>query len=427
MNGEHMNQDGYESALLGGRPVDASMLGYGTSPSLLYARGGLYARAVDLPADKVVARGVVFEGDEDGKLKDELDRLGALPILANALRWARLTGGAGIVLLADDSPANEPLNPTALGTISELFAFPLTAFAPHGSKYSDPSQKNYGQPQWYRVNNGSASFIVHETRVIPVSGEPLPIQANVSGVPWAGRSVTDRGYPAIRRYTEALELANKILNRKQQAIYSMAGLADLVLNKQESVVKRRINLVDMVRGVLNTVAIDSEDQYDLKDTSLSGIKDIIGEQQVSVSAEFGIPVTILFGTSPGGMNATGKADFDGYHEMVEGLQRTRATPALERLVSLVLAQRSFTATKNDWRIVWPPLASPTEKELAEVRKLHAEADKAEMAALAEVVGLGAISEEEGREYLTVTEKFGLAPKEAPGGRSGSVKYAEQTE
>lgn len=106
--------DGYESALIGPRRFD---LAYAVQDAgLLYARGGLYGRVIDMPADKAVARGVEVEGD-DGRLQDELDRLKVLPALADGLRWARLTGGAGIVIVADDGKVNQPLNPEAIDQI----------------------------------------------------------------------------------------------------------------------------------------------------------------------------------------------------------------------------------------------------------------------------------------------------------------------
>lgn len=415
-----MNQDGYESALTGGRPRETLFCG---TPTLQYSRGGLYGRVIDLPADKTVSRGVEIRGDVDKQIDSELDRLNALGALADAIRWSRLTGGAGIILLADDGRSNEPLDVSRLGKIEELKVFPLTSFSPLPDKYSDPLEKNYGEPMKYRVSTGFANFVVHETRIIPVPGDPLPMTVNQTSIPWAGRSIADRVYPAIGRYTESLEYSNKILQRKQQAVYAMAGLADMIKNKLESVVQTRISLVDSVRGVLNTVAVDADDTYDIKDTSLGGIKDVVGEQKVAVSTESGIPVTILFGESPGGMNATGDADFDGYHEMVEGIQKTRATPALERLVSLILAQTSFKTQINEWTIIWPSLSSPTDKEVADVRKTNAEAEVKELEALDMVVGMGIISEEEAKEFIATLGRYGLVED---GTRSGSVDYAKQT-
>jgi phage-related protein (TIGR01555 family) len=411
--------DGYESALIGPRRFD---MAYAVQDAgLLYARGGLYGRVIDMPADKAVARGVEIKGD-DGCMQDELDRLKVMPALADGLRWARLTGGAGIVIVADDGKVNQPLNPGAVDEIAELRVFDLNDISADERRYNDPTQANFGMPEFYRIHTGGAIFTVHESRLIEIPGDPLPAKARLRGIPWEGRSVATQAFPAITRYLEALRLSVSILHRKQQAVYGMKGLADMIANDMESVVQRRISLVDKVRGVLNTVAIDSEDEYDVKDMNLSGVKDVIQELQVGLSVEIGIPVTIVFGRSPGGLNATGDADFDGYHEMVSGLQ-TRATPALERIVSLIYAQRSYSKPPDSWTINWPPLRMPTEKELADVRKTNADADAQEMKSLETAVGLGAVSEEEAREYLVELERYGLKPEEGP---DDSARYANQT-
>src|SRR5690606_1237277 len=123
-----------------------------------------------------------------------------------------------------------------------------------------------------------------------------------------------------------------------------------------------------------TVAIDSEDEYVIHDANVSGVRDLVNEFQVGVSAECGMPVTILFGRSPAGQNATGEADFDGYYDLVEALQRSKGTPALERVVSLILAQESFSNPPEAWSISWPSLKSPTPKEEADVRETNAKAE-----------------------------------------------------
>lgn len=412
--------DGYESALIGNRRFELALPCH--DAAMLYARGGLYGRVIDKPADKAVARGVEIEGD-DGRVLAEIDRLKVMPALADALRWARLYGGAGIVVVADDGMVNTPLNPARIGQIAELRVFALEDISADERRYDDPTKANYGMPIFYRVHGGSATFIVHESRLIEVSGDPLPAKMRLRGIPWEGGSAASQAFAAVSRYEESLQLAVSILRRKQQAVYGMKGLADMIQNDLEPVVQKRINLVDSVRGVLNTVAIDSEDDYDVKDMNLSGVKDVIQELQVGLSADTGMPVTILFGRSPGGLNSTGDADFQGYHEMVEGLQRTRATPALERIVSLIYAQGTFSNPPEDWSIVWPALESPTDKELAEVRKANAEAEAREMAALETAVGLGAISEQEAREYLTELERYGLEKDDGP---DDSAQYAAAT-
>ncbi|MBB2918322.1 phage portal protein [Cupriavidus alkaliphilus] len=424
-----MRLDGYESALLGRRA--------GVSPVLartaveLYALGGLYGRVVDLPADKAVSRGVEIKGDEDSVVTNELDRLKVLPALADSLRWSRLTGGAAIVVVADDGGMlRAPLDIARLDTIEELKVFDLDDVSPTDQRYSDPTKPNFGMPEVYQVRtqaSGSvnAEFYVHETRLIPVPGDPLPRRiAAIKGVPWAGRSAITRAYQTISDYSQSLRWALGILERKQQAIYGMKGLAELIQAQLEDIVQKRIALVDSARNILNTVAIDSEDEYRIEDTNVAGVRDIVNEFQIALSADTGIPVTLLFGRSPAGQNATGDADFSTFHDVVEGLQRNKAGPALERLVALILAQRSVTTKIEQWSIFWPPLESPTEKEQADVRKTNADAAAAEANALNTLAGAGMVSEEEGREYLIAEGKYGL--DNDAGDARAAAQYATQT-
>lgn len=142
-----MNQDGYLSALLGPGMLDALPGGLGTLDDLaMYAEGGLPARVVDMIPDTAVSRGVVIAGDD--RVRDELDRLKALPALADAWRWARLTGGGAIVIVAKDGRAlRDPLNLDALDTLLELKVFTLDDVSATERRYSDPKETSTACPR----------------------------------------------------------------------------------------------------------------------------------------------------------------------------------------------------------------------------------------------------------------------------------------
>ncbi|SFB68674.1 hypothetical protein SAMN05216321_101122 [Cupriavidus sp. OV038] len=423
-----MRLDGYESAVLG-RHARAGLMPP-QSVIELYATGGLYARVVDLPADKAVSRGVQIVGDDEKVVANELDRLKVLPALADGMRWARLSGGAAIVVIADDGGLlRTPLRTAALNRIEELKVFDLDDISATDRRYIDPTKPNFGMPEVYRVRTqasgvADAEFLVHESRLIPVPGDPLPRRiAAIKGVPWAGRSAARRPYQIINDYLQSLRWSLGILERKQQAVYGMKGLADLIKAQLEELAQKRIALVDSARNILNTVAIDSEDEYRIEDTSVAGVREIVGEFQIALSAETGIPVTVLYGRSPAGQNATGEADFDTLHDLVEGLQKSKATPALERLVALILAQKTIGRAPKQWSIVWPSLDTPTAKEGADISKTTADAQAAEANALGTLVDRGVLSEEEAKDYLTAEGKYGLDAEQDS--RQAATQYAAQ--
>ena len=70
------NEDGYRSALTGGRRQQSQPLDY----AAMYARGGIFARVIDIPADLSMSRGIDVEGDDDDVITDEFDRLDLVEI-----------------------------------------------------------------------------------------------------------------------------------------------------------------------------------------------------------------------------------------------------------------------------------------------------------------------------------------------------------
>lgn len=412
-----MNQDGYLSAVLGQALLDASPGGLGALDDLaMYAEGGLAARVVDIIPDTAVSRGVEITGDD--RVRGELDRLKALPALADAWRWARLTGGGAIVVIAKDGRSlRDPINLVALDQLLELKVFTLDDVSATESRYSDPNEANYGMPELYRVRTQaagvpSAEFFVHESRLIEVPGDPLPAKLNRKGIPWAGRPAVTRAFRAIRRYSEGLHWALRLLEKKQQAVHKMKGLAEAIEAELEATIRKRVEMVDSVRNALNGVAVDSEDDYQILSSDMGGVKDTLAEFQISVASETGMPVTQLFGRSASGLNATGDGDLEGFYNTVAMGREVKINPALERLVSLIRAQRALAAGDKGqgetWSISWPALKPATAKETAEVRKANAEAQAREMEALSTAVDNG-LSQEQALDYMKQEGHYGLVP------------------
>lgn len=388
-----MNFDGYISAL---GLIQANAIP-AMSMADLYNKGGIYARVIDKPAGDAVARGFdLVEGDDDKQAQAEFDRLAVLPKLSDALRLSLLNGGAALVPICDDAASMAaPLNVERVRRITGLRVFPVDDFSVR-QKYSDITQENYGEPELYEVRRGTGHLVVHASRIIPVAGDPLALASE--DIPWKGRAVASRLFASISRWSSALDYSLEILKRKQQAVHRMKGLADAIGGGMEDEVRKRVGLVDGVRNALNGVTVDSEDDYTVIDLSTSGIRELIAEYQIAVSAECGIPVAILFGRSAAGMNATGEADFEAYYDYLETLQRTKLTPALERITELVLAQDGMQDI-GDWFIQWKPLKSPTEKQQAELDKLRNEALAVQASTLDKLIASDMMSAEEGRASL----------------------------
>lgn len=430
--------DSYGSLLLqtaaarqyGTQMVDLGGMAFGARWA--YSQGGLLARVIDMPADLATARGVTVEGGSP-ELYSEMDRLNLLDSMSDGLRWSLLDGGGALILLSQDSGTlDQPLDVNTLQVIEEFRVVSLNNIKGGDRKYSDPKLPNYGMPEYYDVTitDGAQPVEVHESRMIEIPGAPMASVAgmNLRNVPWAGRGLSPKAVLAIQRYQRGVNWAEKLLERSQQAVHSMEGLASMLLAKQEPVIRARIDLVDGNRSAINGVAIDSKDSYTITSTTLSGVKDTLDQLQVAVSAEIGYPVTILFGRSPGGLNSTGDSEWDVVFAEVNHLQKRRLGKAMERAVSLIYAQtQSPIKEKPDtWRVCWNPLKQQTEQQVAEVENKKADTKLKLSTALEKLQGTQAISQDEAHAYLAAEHMFGLEPPEDSTGQSRATQYARQT-
>lgn len=423
------NQDGYAEALGINHFARNSANSTALFDLTLYELGGLAARVVDMPADAAISRSIEIQGDQDDAISNEIERLKILPALADMVRWSRFFGGAVMVLLTDDGARlSEPLEPSRITRIDEVRVFDLSQISPTANRYSDPTKPNYGCYSSYRLNIGTiagsldSQVEIHESRLLFMGGDSLPERLK-NGLHWIGRSAVRSVYPKIRDYQKSLMWASLILERKQQAVHKMKGLALAIDNGLEPVIRERINLVERGRSLLNGVAVDSEDDYNILNADLGGIVDVLDEFKVAISADVNIPVAILFGQSAKGMNATGQSDFESYYDLVESIQQHKIKPVLEKLIELLMFQKHIKPFEK-WKIKFPSLNTPTDKEIADVRKTNADAAKIELDRLINLVDSGALSTEELR--VQIAGEFGIQADKLPQVDDDDVeKYQEE--
>ena len=344
----------------------------GLTAEQAYDAGGLAAVIVDRPSTDATSRGWKVNAGEDEDEKDsedEFSRLNLQEVMAKALRLSRIEGAAGILVLTQDSPdMSAPLNLSAVGAITGLVAYGATAIKPEPGEYDDPTELNYGEPTHYLLTppRGQA-FVVHESRILRVTGSPTIRNAkSMAGPCWMGRpALDDETISAVAAVKQATQWAMRLLERKQQAVNKMQGLGQMVASGQEEYVRKRLQLIDLGRSVLNTVAVDKEDDFNVLDLSLTGVNEVLRELKSYLSACTAfMPVSVLFGETPTGLNATGRADLEFYYGGIASLQDRCVRPALERLTTIIYAQRGFSEPKQ-WHIEFEPMWIPSEQEEAD--------------------------------------------------------------
>lgn len=171
----------------------------------------------------------------------------------------------------------------------------------------------------------------------------------------------------------------KLLNRAVQAVYKIEGLATLLKTDEgENTVIRRLQLIDMAKGIINSIAIDAEgEDYDYKTVTFSGVKDIVDSACNMLSAVTNIPQTKLFGRSPAGENSTGEGDMENFYKFVERIQKLNLKNNLRTLFDIILIAGKAKGRYGeipDYTLKFNPLWSLSEKEQADVDKTRADTE-----------------------------------------------------
>ena len=371
----------YENAFLGvGTAKDRSARTRAVAPvtlgaqelASLYAGDGLAAKIVDLPAEEMVRAGFEIEGLQDAhSVVSEVEGLKVLPAISTATKWARLFGGGLIVMLINDGgDLTDPVNEDRIKSVEQLRVYDRYD-ATRYSRYDDPADRRFGQTNLWQISPASGNpYVVHESRCVVIDGDQVPDRIRESYDGWGG-SVINRIYRDLIRAGMSLEWGNALLERAQQGVHAIPGLAELLAQPDgEKMIVKRVNLVDMARSVNNTVVIDAEEKYTLESTPLSGVADIMDRMGLSLAAVAKIPESLLFGRQLGGLNSTGASDLENWYARIGQEQQVTILPALDRIVGLIMkAQGVYT---DDYLIKFKPLWVPSAKESAETEKTKAD-------------------------------------------------------
>ena len=356
----------------------------------LYEGNGLFTKIIDRPSEEAVKHGFDIDfGDEDiaEYVDDRMDDLDFESKFATAEKWARLYGGSIIVMLVDDGRGlEEPLDWENVRTIEELRVFERAIVQPdYTSMYNFhfldtiDSGRPFAEPEFYQVFSIYGYFIVHRSRCLVFRNGRLPEQTTNAIYRYWGIPEYVKIKRALRECITSHENGTKLLERCVQAIYKMKNLANMLATDEgEDKVLQRLQIIDIARSILNSIAIDSDgEDYDFKTFSMAGVKDVLDSTCNMLSAVTEIPQTILFGRSPAGMNSTGENDMENYYNMVENIQKQNMKKNSRTVLDLILRQGKVEGRipeEPKYKVKFAALWSLSDTEQANVDKTKADTE-----------------------------------------------------
>ena len=334
----------------------------------------------------------------------KMEELGAQEAITRALQYERAYGGAVILMGVDDGKGDltKPLDEEAIDDITFLNVFGggRDGECIAWSYYNDPRSGKFGQPEVYQIRNlipvsqspvpGSkarpqaikeATFYVHESRLLVFPGTAVSNRARVDARGW-GDSIFTRVDEVLSQYSQTWGGVANLMSQFHMDVLKMSGLAIGMAGGDKASkgnpLATRARLINQTKSIARMLVIDSEEEFERATATLAGVHDVLREFGVRLAAAADMPVTLLMGTSPGGLSATGESDIRFFYDRIGARQKRFLLPILRRLYKLVMLAKEGPTEGEEpemWNIKFNPLRQLSELEQAELRKTVAETDK----------------------------------------------------
>lgn len=337
-----------------------------------YQSNWISRQIVDVPAQDMTRewRSIKSEGAEDiSQLETELNIIGHVQ---EALSWARLYGGSGMLMLTGQD-LTKPLNINKIkkGSLERVIVFDRWDLSAMTLNMTNILASNYLQPEFYTVTGGAQQ--IHWSHIVRFEGAKLPRRQQLQTHGW-GDSELRKCMSDIKEMVAAKGGIAELMQEANIDVITRQGLSDDLASDQDDVIIQRYELFSLMKSCVNMALLDGDETLERQTLNLSGVAPILEIFMTWISGAANIPLTKLFGTSAKGMNATGDGDMANYYDSVRGDQTCKLSPSMNYL-DQVLVRSALGEMPSDYSYVWNPLEQLNDLETAQSEQLRSQKDQ----------------------------------------------------
>ena len=318
-------------------------------------------------------------GPEHLKELDRVQRVTALRERVNeGLRWGRLYGGAAglIMIRGQEGMLGQPLALESIypGTFQGLYILDRWQGVVPGMELVFEGGEPV--PAYYSITDARGNTVakVHHSRLVRFTGRDLPFLERVAELYWGESEVEALYNDVVKHDNVAANMAALTFraNVDTMEVQNLDQLFSVTSGEQQRRFWNVMQAQSVMKSNFGMQLVNRGDQIKNTQYTFTGLQEVYDSMCLDLSGASRIPVTKLFGRSPAGMNATGESDLRNYYDYVDTLREAKLRPILEKLLP-VLAMSAWGAVPDGLDITFPPLWTPTAKEVAEIAKTKSEA------------------------------------------------------
>jgi phage-related protein (TIGR01555 family) len=324
-----------------------------------YMTHGILQTAIDVPVLDGFRGGLIIKSeqlddDDITELNNYLRESKTIHEIKDVFRWARLYGGAGLIINVPQDPIN-PLNwhyvdyPDIPLSFVAADRWELVLNVIQLDEVEFP-YNYYGQP-------------MRKDRVMRVIGKEAPsfLRPRLQG--W-GMSEFERMIRDINQFVKGQNAMFQLMDEFKIDVFKLLGFNSTVLSDlARGKISKRIFWMNYLKNYHRALILDMEDEYVQKQLTMSGWGEVFQQIMIGMSAACRMPMSKLFGfTATKGLSAN-TDDLENYNAMIEAEIRE---PALDLLYPVVrmTCRHLFGFEPTDLDIGFVPLRvlGPVEEE-----------------------------------------------------------------
>jgi len=268
--------------------------------------------------------------------------------------WARLYGGAGLVV---NIPNQDPETPLSFKNIKAMRLYPANRWE-LGAGYKAEDSDGIARTPIEEYNARFSEFYnfygnkIHHSRVFTLSGKNAPhvIRWQLQG--W-GMSEVERMVEDFNLYIRTKNVLYELLQEAKVDIFKMENFnSSLLTDTGTQQIFQRIQKAQQLKSFNKGLLLDKLDDYEQKQITFTGIAEVMKENRIGIASAMRMPMAKLFGLSAAGFNS-GEDDIENYNAMVESEVRQKLRPLIRKVIALACVH--LFGTEIDFDFSFKPL------------------------------------------------------------------------
>lgn len=360
---------------------------------LSYRGSWIVGRVIDVWAQDMTRAGITITtaiGNKNLKKIDSMiSRLKIWQSLGYLAKWGRLYGGAiGVIQIEGQDPAT-PINFDSIGKdqFRGIVVYDRWQLNPAVNDLINAGP-DLGLPAYYDIttdpravepteNGWNSDFIgqqrVHHSRVIRYTGIDLPYMQAITEMMW-GESVLERLWDRLIAFDNASMSAASLIDRANLRTISIENLREIIAAGGPAY-EGLIQNMEMIRTFQTNegmTLLDKNDVFTSDSYTFAGLSDMLLQFAQQLSGSTGIPLVVLFGQSPSGLNANSDSDVRMYYDAIKSEQEAKFRPGWETLLKVMWRSEFDESAPDDLEFSFISLWQMSEIDKTNNSKLIAE-------------------------------------------------------